>query len=54
MNTYIKPEVNVVKLELEQMVATSNVSFEIYQEESGTAETKGRRGTWGNLWGNND
>lgn len=47
MNVYIKPEMEVINIEVERLVATS---LPIEQEKDGVAETQGRRRTWGNLW----
>lgn len=48
MDAYIRPEIEVVNIELEHIVATSLV---IEQEEDGVADVQGRRGSsWGDLW----
>ncbi|MBQ4083535.1 MAG: hypothetical protein IJC77_04655 [Bacteroidaceae bacterium] len=45
---YITPEVRIEELELINMVATSIGVGESL--ENVTADTKGHRGSWGNLW----
>lgn len=48
MDAYIRPEIKVVDIELEHIVATSLL---IEQEEDGVADVQGRRGSsWGDLW----
>ena len=53
---YITPEMEVMNVEVEEMIATSGV-LGISIDEDGTDEevvtdSRGRRGTWGNLWEN--
>ena len=46
---YMKPEVLTEDIVVEKMIATSiSVGEDV---ENGTTETRGRRGSWGNLWG---
>ena len=53
---YIKPELMVEVLETIEMIATSN--FDLHKEggiEESLSNGRGnRRGTWGNLWYNED
>lgn len=50
MDAYIRPEIKVVDIELEHIVATS-LLIEQEQEEYGVADVQGRRGSsWGDLW----
>ena len=50
---YITPEIEVVDLDLPQMLAAS--SIEVNPGESGTEQLSNRRrGTWGNLWTDNE
>lgn len=45
---YIAPEMEVMNVETVTMIATS---FQIEgEQEVLDAESRGRRGTWGNLW----
>ena len=46
-SNYIKPEVSVIVLEIEMMLAASVIISNGHVDEE---LTKGRRGTWGNLW----
>ena len=47
---YIKPEVQTEEIVVEKMIATS-IPVPVGEEvENGTTDTRGRRGTWGNLW----
>lgn len=51
--TYIKPEIEIVKLETEpMMLMTSGGEVSIGYEEADESEVLvgRRRGTWGNLW----
>ncbi len=50
---YIKPEIEVVSLEVQlQILSASNFNPESGDNyESDEAGSTGRRGTWGNLWG---
>lgn len=46
---YIKPELQIEEVEMTNMIATSlNVGEDI---EEATTDANGRRGAWGNLWG---
>lgn len=45
---YIKPEVRIEVLGMVSMVATSVSVGEAL--EYGTTDTRGRRGSWGDLW----
>lgn len=51
--TYIKPEMEVLELEVETPMLTTSFEF---NEDGGTDESlvnsyrPGRRGQWGNLW----
>ena len=52
MKTYIKPAIEITNIRLEsQVMVASNLNDE---ETSGQQLGNGRRGTWGNLWGNED
>lgn len=51
MEQYIKPEIYITELQTDTMLA---VSVEIDQEENGNADTNKRRGTWGDLWGEDE
>ena len=49
--TYMRPSVKVTLLETIKPLAQSNVTVKFGgQELYGTADAKGRRGTWGDLW----
>ena len=52
---YITPEMEVMNVEVEEMIATSGV-LGISIDEDGAddvvTDSRGRRGTWGNLWEN--
>ena len=52
-NAYITPAMEVMNVEVEEMIATSGV-LGISIDEDGANEvvtdSRGRRGTWGNLW----
>lgn len=54
-NAYITPEMEVMNVEVEEMIATSGV-LGISIDEDGAndvvTDSRGRRGTWGNLWEN--
>ena len=45
---YMKPEVQTEEIVVEKIIATSIPIGE--EVENGTTDTRGRRGTWGNLW----
>ena len=50
---YITPEMEVMNVEVEEMIATSGVlgvTIDEAGEEQVTTDSRGRRGTWGNLW----
>lgn len=47
MNVYLKPEMEIINIEMEKVIATS---LSIEQEEDGVAEAEGRRGSWGDFW----
>ena len=49
---YITPEMEVMNVETEVMMLTA--SFEVDEEgrDNVTTDSRGRRGTWGNLWEN--
>lgn len=50
LDTYMKPQVDILEVELQQMIAQSELEYG-GQEENGDAEiNRYRRGTWGNLW----
>ena len=51
MEQYIKPEILITELQPDTMLA---LSVGIEQEENGSADTNNRRGTWGNLWGEDE
>ena len=46
---YIAPEMEVMNVDLVEMMATSFVADEEGQDHV-TTDSRGRRGTWGNLW----
>ena len=50
---YITPEMEVMNVEVEEMIATS-VLLDINEEGQNdvVTDSRGRRGTWGNLWEN--
>ena len=52
--TYITPEMEVMNVEVEEMIATSAVSLGIDEEgaDNVITDSRGRRGSWGNLWEN--
>lgn len=52
-NAYITPAMEVMNVEVEEMIATS-VLLGIDEEgaDNVTTDSRGRRGTWGNLWEN--
>lgn len=52
---YITPVIEVMNVEVEEMIATSGVlgvTIDEAGEEEVTTDSRGRRGTWGNLWEN--
>lgn len=50
LDTYMKPQVEILEVELQQMIAQSGLVYD-GPEEYGDAEiNRYRRGTWGNLW----
>lgn len=50
MKTYIKPEIEIIEITPDEIIATS-IFIDVEQEEEGKAEViEKRRGTWGNLW----
>ena len=52
---YITPEMEVMNVEVEEMIATSGVLGISIDEEGANevvTDSRGRRGTWGNLWEN--
>ena len=49
--TYIAPEMEVMNVETETMIAMSFVVDEEGQDNV-TTDSRGRRGSWGNLWEN--
>lgn len=50
LDTYVKPQMVILEVELQQMIAFSTIT-DGGQEEDGNAEiNRYRRGTWGNLW----
>lgn len=49
-NEYLKPELEVLDIELDTMMMTgSSVDTELGDTPS-TPDATGRRGSWGNLW----
>lgn len=46
---YIKPDLEVVDVEMAQMIAASQIEIGESKKE-GTTDVNGHRGTWGNLW----
>ena len=51
--TYIKPEMEVIDIEPQQMMTTSpgtEPGFGSGDADSSDPLSTGRRGTWGNLW----
>ncbi len=50
--TYIKPEIEIVKFETEPMMLMTSGEVSIGYEEADDSEVLvgRRRGTWGNLW----
>lgn len=51
--SYIVPEIMVVEMELETIVAESSVAVDINGVEKGDEKedfVSGHRGVWGNLW----
>lgn len=50
--TYIKPEIEIVKLETEPMMLMTSGEVSIGDREADDSEVLvgRRRGTWGNLW----
>ncbi len=48
---YIAPEMEVMNVETEAMIAQSFVVDEEGQDDV-TGNSRGRRGSWGNLWEN--
>jgi len=48
---YIAPEMEVMNVETEAMIAMSVVVDEEGQDNV-TTDSRGRRGSWGNLWEN--
>ena len=46
---YIKPDLEVVDVEMAQMIAASQIEIGESKKE-GTTDVNGCRGTWGNLW----
>lgn len=48
---YIAPEMEVMNVETETMIAMSVVVDEESQDNV-TTDSRGRRGSWGNLWEN--
>ena len=54
-NAYITPAMEVMNVEVEEMIATSGVLGISIDEESANevvTDSRGRRGSWGNLWEN--
>lgn len=47
--SYIKPALEIVDVEIEKMIATSQIEIGESKEE-GTTDANGHRGAWGNLW----
>lgn len=47
---YIKPEMELTLIEAEEMIASSLVKGGQYEEGDGDPLSRGRRGSWGNLW----
>lgn len=46
--TYIKPEIEIVKLETEPMMLSVSIGYE--EADDSEVLVGRRRGTWGNLW----
>ncbi len=50
MRKYIKPEIEIIEIAPDMMIATS-IFIDVEQEEEGKADViEKRRGTWGDLW----
>lgn len=53
MRKYIKPEIEIIEIAPDMMIATS-IFIDVEQEEEGKADViEKRRGTWGDLWAEN-
>ena len=48
--TYIRPQIEVIEMELVTMVAASPGDIPVVEGEGGEQLSNDRRGTWGNLW----
>ena len=53
---YIKPQMEVIELESETMMLTASNEVDVRDEttEEDAWMTNRRRGTWGNLWADNE
>ncbi len=48
---YMAPEVSVMDIEMEEMIASSpGVDLSETEADNSDMLSRGRRGTWGNLW----
>ncbi|MBR6600722.1 MAG: hypothetical protein IKK87_02570 [Bacteroidaceae bacterium] len=48
---YMAPEVSVMDIEMEEMIASSpGVGLSETEADNSDMLSRGRRGTWGNLW----
>ena len=49
---YITPEMEVMNVETEAMMLTASFEVDEVGQDNVTTDSRGRRGTWGNLWEN--
>lgn len=54
MKEYIKPELIIEALSVEDMLAVSTLGIGNGTMSGDEMDAKGRRGTWGDLWSNED
>ena len=56
MDTYIKPTIEIIPIAIAEMFASSTYiyDYEVDTEKNGIQLSNKHRGTWGNLWKDND